>query len=105
MAATTGQPAPAPRVSSTASQRPARDSAGEYVQSLDRGLAVIRAFTNELPRMTIADVARQTGLTRAAARRFLHTLASIGYVGSNGAYFYLRPRVLELGYAYLSSAS
>jgi IclR family pca regulon transcriptional regulator len=55
--------------------------------------------------MTIADVARETGLTRAAARRFLHTLARIGYVGSNGAYFYLRPRVLELGYAYLSSAS
>jgi IclR family transcriptional regulator, pca regulon regulatory protein len=83
----------------------AGDSAGEYVQSLDRGLAVIRAFTNEQPRMTIADVARETGLTRAAARRFLHTLASIGYVGSNGGYFYLRPRVLELGYAYLSSAS
>jgi IclR family pca regulon transcriptional regulator len=55
--------------------------------------------------MTIADVARETGLTRAAARRFLHTLASIGYVGSSGGYFYLRPRVLELGYAYLSSAS
>lgn len=81
------------------------EAGGEYVRSLDRGLAVIRSFTNEQPRMTISDVARETGLTRAAARRFLHTLASIGYVGSNGAYFYLRPRVLELGYAYLSSAS
>jgi IclR family transcriptional regulator, pca regulon regulatory protein len=103
--AAAGRQARAGRVPSTANPRLAGDSAGEYVQSLDRGLAVIRAFTNEQPRMTIADVARETGLTRAAARRFLHTLASIGYVGSNGGYFYLRPRVLELGYAYLSSAS
>ncbi|HKA68322.1 MAG TPA: IclR family transcriptional regulator C-terminal domain-containing protein [Actinomycetes bacterium] len=77
----------------------------EYVQSLDRGLAVIRAFSARRPRLSIADVARQTGLTRAAARRFLHTLCGLGYVGvSNGSY-YLRPRVLELGYAYLSSVS
>ena len=78
---------------------------GEYVQSLDRGLAVIRCFSARAPRLTIADVARETGLTRAAARRFLHTLESLGYVGSSGGQFYLRPRVLELGYAYLSSIS
>jgi IclR family transcriptional regulator, pca regulon regulatory protein len=103
--AAAGQPARGSRAAPTAKAGMAGDSAGEYVQSLDRGLAVIRAFTNEQPRMTIADVARETGLTRAAARRFLHTLASIGYVGASGGYFYLRPRVLELGYAYLSSAS
>ncbi|HKE50449.1 MAG TPA: IclR family transcriptional regulator C-terminal domain-containing protein [Actinomycetes bacterium] len=77
----------------------------EYVQSLDRGLAVIRAFSADTPRLSIADVARQTGLTRAAARRFLHTLCGLGYVGVNGGSYYLRPRVLELGYAYLSSVS
>jgi IclR family transcriptional regulator, pca regulon regulatory protein len=77
----------------------------EYVQSLDRGLAVIRAFSARTPRLSIADVARQTGLTRAAARRFLHTLCGLGYVGVSGGSYYLRPRVLELGYAYLSSVS
>jgi IclR family transcriptional regulator, pca regulon regulatory protein len=76
-----------------------------YVQSLDRGLAVIRCFSAEAPRLTISDVARKTGLTRAAARRFLITLGALGYVGSNGRQFFLTPRVLRLGYAYLSSQS
>jgi IclR family pca regulon transcriptional regulator len=76
-----------------------------YVQSLDRGLAVIRAFDAEHRQLTLSDVARRTGLTRAAARRFLHTLVEIGYVEADGRLFSLRPRVLELGYAYLSSIS
>lgn len=75
----------------------------EFVRSLDRGLAVIRAFSAEAPSLTLSDVARATGLTRAAARRFLLTLESLGYVGSDGRRFHLRPKVLELGYAYLSS--
>jgi len=78
---------------------------GEYVQSLDRGLAVIRCFDENRQRLTIADIARATGLTRATARRFLHTLEHLGYVGSSEGRFYLRPRVLQLGYAYLSSAT
>jgi IclR family pca regulon transcriptional regulator len=78
---------------------------GEYVQSLDRGLAVIRSFDEDHARLTIADIARETGLTRATARRFLHTLERLGYVGSSDGRFYLRPRVLQLGYAYLSSAT
>jgi IclR family pca regulon transcriptional regulator len=72
------------------------------VQSLERGLAVIRAFGAENPELTLSDVARATGLSRAAARRFLLTLAELGYVRSDGGRFSLRPRVLELGYAYLS---
>ena len=55
--------------------------------------------------MTLSDVAKRTGLTRAAARRFLHTLRELGYVSSDGRDFRLTPRVLGLGYAYLSSMS
>ncbi len=74
----------------------------DFVQSLDRGLAVIRAFGPDRDKLSLSDVARATGLTRAAARRFLLTLVSLGYVRSDGRLFSLRPRVLELGYAYLS---
>ncbi len=74
-----------------------------FVQSLERGLAVIRAFDADAPELTLSDVARRTGLTRAAARRFLMTLADLGYVRADGRMFTLSPRVLELGYAYVSS--
>jgi len=74
-----------------------------FVQSLERGLAVIRAFDAEHDELTLSDVARATGLTRAAARRFLHTLVELGYMRTDGRLFALRPRILELGYAYLSS--
>lgn len=77
--------------------------AEEYVQSLARGLAVIRAFDATTPELTLSEVARSTGLTRAAARRFLLTLVELGYVRTDGRLFALSPRVLELGYAYLSS--
>jgi IclR family pca regulon transcriptional regulator len=76
-----------------------------FVQSLERGLAVIRAFGANSPELTLSDVARATGLTRAAARRFLLTLGDLGYVRSDGRLFSLTPRVLELGYSYLSSMS
>jgi IclR family pca regulon transcriptional regulator len=76
-----------------------------FVQSLERGLAVIRAFDAQRPELTLSEVARQCDLTRAAARRFLLTLADLGYVRTDGRLFRLTPRVLELGYAYLSSLS
>jgi len=75
------------------------------VQSLDRGLAVIRAFGPDRQRLTLSEVARATGLTRSAARRFLLTLVELGYVRSDGREFSLRPRVLELGYAFLAGMS
>jgi IclR family pca regulon transcriptional regulator len=86
-----------------ANERGDRPVGREHVQSLERGLAVLRAFGPEQPAMTLSDVARETGLTRAAARRFLLTLEQLGYVGSDGRLFSLRARVLELGYSYLSS--
>ena len=84
-------------------QAPGRNP--DYVQSLERGLAVIRVFGADRRELRLSDVARATGLTRAAARRFLLTLVRLGYVQQNGSNFSLRPRVLELGYAYLSALS
>jgi IclR family transcriptional regulator, pca regulon regulatory protein len=77
----------------------------DYVQSLERGLAVLRAFNSEQSEMRLSEVAAETGLTRAAARRFLLTLVELGYVRVEDGRFSLRPRVLDLGYAYLSGLS
>ncbi|MBQ1079658.1 IclR family transcriptional regulator C-terminal domain-containing protein [Nocardiopsis sp. B62] len=82
----------------------APERGAHFVQSLERGLMVVRAFSAERPSMTLSEVARVTDLTRAAARRFLLTLGDLGYVRTDGRMFALTPRVLELGYAYVASA-
>lgn len=74
-----------------------------YVQSFARGLQVIRSFNAAAPRQTLTEVAGRTGLTRAGARRILLTLQTLGYVESDGKLFALTPRILDLGFAYLSS--
>lgn len=75
----------------------------DYVNALARGLEVIRAFTRSTPSMTLADMARTTGMNRATVRRFLLTLVAEGYAQADGKQFALKPKVLELGYAALSS--
>jgi IclR family pca regulon transcriptional regulator len=77
----------------------------EFVQSFERGLAVIRTFDAEHAELTLSEVARITGMPRASVRRFLHTLVELGYMRTDGRRFSLRPKILELGYAYLSSLS
>ncbi|MES2939901.1 MAG: IclR family transcriptional regulator [Pseudomonadota bacterium] len=74
-----------------------------YVQSFARGLEVIRSFSATTPRQTLSEVAARTGLTRAGARRILLTLQTLGYVETDGKLFALTPRILDLGFAYLSS--
>jgi IclR family pca regulon transcriptional regulator len=74
-----------------------------YVQSFARGLEVIRSFSAAAPRQTLTEVAGRAGLTRAGARRILLTLQTLGYVASDGKLFTLTPRILDLGFAYLSS--
>ncbi|WP_410875145.1 IclR family transcriptional regulator C-terminal domain-containing protein [Nocardia sp. A7] len=81
------------------------EPSSDYVQSLGRGLAVIRSFDAEHPRRTLSEVAHATDLTRATARRFLLTLVELGYMRTDGNQFWLTPRVLELGYSFLSSLS
>jgi IclR family transcriptional regulator, pca regulon regulatory protein len=89
----------------------------DFVASLARGIEIIRAFTSEqtvnhsaarasigpADALTLSQVAEKVGVARAVARRFLLTLAELGYVVTDGKYFRLTARVLDLGYAYLSS--
>jgi IclR family pca regulon transcriptional regulator len=75
----------------------------EVMNGLAKGLEVIRAFTREQPALTLSQIAAAAGLPAATARRCLHTLEEIGYVTRSGRTFLLRPKVLELGAAYLES--
>jgi IclR family pca regulon transcriptional regulator len=77
----------------------------DHMAALEKGLAVIECFDAAHDKLTIADVARATELSRAAARRCLLTLAKIGYAEFDGKFFRLTPRVLRLGHAWLASAA
>jgi IclR family pca regulon transcriptional regulator len=81
----------------------ARPNDPDYMLSLARGLSIIRAFGSGRSRLSIVEAARQTGMSRAAARRCLHTLRLLGYVSQVDGSFELAPRVLTLGYAYVGS--
>ena len=92
------------QTSGLAAPAPALPVPGDsYVQSFARGLAVIRSFSAQAPRQTLSEVAGRAQLTRAGARRILLTLQTLGYVQSDGKLFRLTPRILDLGFAYLSS--
>ncbi len=81
------------------------DGDPEFMTSLARGLAVLRCFADEQRPMTIAQASRSTGLSRPAVKRCLHTLVRLGYAAQDGTTYALRPKVLALGYAYLSSST
>lgn len=76
-----------------------------FVRAVERAFRVIKAFDAEHPRLTLSEVARATDLDRATARRLLLTLADLGYVRAGRRDFELTPRLLELGFAYLSGLS
>ncbi|MGA8867534.1 MAG: IclR family transcriptional regulator C-terminal domain-containing protein [Candidatus Sulfotelmatobacter sp.] len=75
----------------------------EYVQSISRGFSVIKSFSGRADALTITDVAERTGLSRAASRRFLLTFKELGYVSAEDGHFRLTPRVLDLGFTFLST--
>lgn len=76
----------------------------DFVASLEHGLAVIEAFDARHPRLTLTEVAARTDMSRASARRYLLTLAKLGYADYDGKHFSLDLRVLRLGYGLLSAA-
>ena len=82
---------------------PAEQNSSLFVQSFARGLEVIRAFQPGQGALTLTEVAQKTGYSRATVRRFLHTLVQLGYVRTDGKTFSLTPKIMSLGYAYLSS--
>ncbi len=84
-------------------KREASEPPDEFVQSLARGLSVIKTFGKQSPSLTLSEVAQRAGLTRATARRILWTLHRLGYARTDGRNFSLAVRTLDLGYAYLSS--
>ncbi|NKF23578.1 IclR family transcriptional regulator domain-containing protein [Solimonas marina] len=75
----------------------------DFVGSVAHGLAVLRSFDHDHFQMTLSEVSARTGMTRAGARRYLLTLAHLGYVEQSGRLFRLTPKVLELGYAFMST--
>ena len=93
------QTTPGPTMTETDAFADSRD----YVQSLARGLAVLRAFGGDTPTLSMADIAGRTGLSRAAARRLVLTLEHLGYVRAQGRDYALSPRVLELGLGFVGS--
>jgi IclR family transcriptional regulator, pca regulon regulatory protein len=96
--------APKPRFVTPASEIDGLTGDPNFMTSLARGLAVIRAFTQQRRHLTIAQLSQRTGIPRAAVRRCLYTLAKLGYVVADEARGYsLRPGILALGHAYLSS--
>lgn len=80
-------------------------SNAEFVRSLERGLKVILTFDAEHPELSLSEVSQRAEIPAAAARRFLRTLETLGYVRAEGRRFSLTPRVLELGFSYLSALS
>ena len=76
---------------------------GEYVAALARGLAVIEAFDELNPEMTLTELARKVDMSPATVRRNLHTLEALGFVRRNNKHFLLAPRILTLGSAYLKA--
>lgn len=76
----------------------------DWIAGLEKGLSIIEVFDDQHPRLTASQAGARCGLTRTAARRYLLTLANLGYVGTDGKLFWLTPRILRLGHAYLESA-
>lgn len=95
--------APAAPAATPAGAQVRSPASRDLIAGLEKGLAVITAFDDEHPRMTMSEVAAKCGLTRAAARRYLLTLEHLGFVRSDRKMYSLTPKVLRLAQSYMSS--
>ena len=93
------------RIMTQAPQREGDPEDKEFMTTLAKGLAVLGAFGRQRPTMTLSEAAGVADLSRATARRVLRTLTQLGYVEQDGRTFSLSPRILDLGFAYLSTQS
>ncbi|WP_290690314.1 MULTISPECIES: IclR family transcriptional regulator domain-containing protein [unclassified Haematobacter] len=96
------------RIAKASTSRKPANAAGkikpaDFVSALARGIEVLRLFSEHQPQVTTSEVAERTGLSRAAARRFLLTLTELGYLSNQQESFSPLPKMLELGYSYLST--
>lgn len=76
----------------------------DWIAGLQKGLHIIEAFDAAHTRLTATEMGERCGMTRTAARRYLKTLTHLGYVGTDGKLYWLMPRILRLGHAYIESA-
>lgn len=76
----------------------------DFIAGMAKGLAVLESFDTERQRLNATLAAQRAGLTRAAARRHLLTLAHLGYLETDGSWFWLAPKVLRFSGSYLASA-
>lgn len=76
----------------------------DFIEGMAKGMAVLESFDTERQRLNATQAAERAGLTRAAARRHLLTLAHLGYLESDGSHYWLSPKVLRFSGSYLASA-
>ncbi len=76
----------------------------DLIEGMAKGMAVLESFDTERQRLNATLASQRAGITRAAARRHLLTLAHLGYLETDGSYFWLSPKVLRFSGSYLASA-
>jgi len=76
----------------------------DFIEGIAKGMAVLESFDTERQRLNATLAAERAGLTRAAARRHLLTLAHLGYLETDGSYFWMSPKVLRFSGSYLASS-
>lgn len=76
----------------------------DLIEGMVKGMAVLESFDTERQRLNATLAAQRAGITRAAARRHLLTLSHLGYLETDGSYFWLASKVMRFSGSYLASS-